>query len=437
MSTTEAAPGLPPQSRLPAFQSRDFRLLFTNSFFAAASNWAMILGRGWLVFELTDSAAAVGLVTMAGMISNLFAPVAGAVADRVDRRRMAVLGGVIGALSALALGVIAFAGAVATWHVVALALTGGMGRAVSRPAETAMVPNLVPPEHLLNAIAMTSISVHGSRIAGPLVGGILLEMIGAGAVFLLSAALSTAGIAALMRIAPSRSAVASQAGLSATALVRRTGRDIRDGLRYIESDPRVVMLLVLVTAHCALTMAFDSLMPMLSTQLGGGSRTYTAILIAIGTGAVAGTLALSLVRSQRIQGSVMALSGALSGAGMVVLGLAPTPLMAILGAALAGGAQATYMALSATLVQQIVPDTVRGRVMSIYIMLTASHMAFLNFGFGWLADGIGIRVLLVGPGLLWTAVFAGAIFGLPDLKHLLRHGTFRAPAVAATAAGGD
>src|SRR5690606_1527902 len=139
-----------------------------------------------------------------------------AVADRVDRRSMAMLGGWIGALSALALGLIVLAGAVETWHVVALAFTGGMGRSVSRPAETAMVPNLVPSEHLLNAIAMISISVHGSRVVGPLLGGILLEVVGAGSVFLLSAALSAAGIAALVRIPRRASAAPSEAPLSAS-----------------------------------------------------------------------------------------------------------------------------------------------------------------------------------------------------------------------------
>ena len=83
------------------------------------------------------------------------------------------------------------------------------------------------------------------------------------------------------------------------------------------------------------------------------------------------------------------------------------------------------------------PDSMRGRVMSIYIMLAAGHMAFLNFGFGWLADGVGVRVLLVGPGIVWTALFAVAVFGLPDLRHLLQHGAFRVRPVPVAVIGGD
>jgi len=439
--TSDTASRRRQQSRLPAFQSRDYRLLFTNSFFAAASNWAMILGRGWLVFELTDSAAAVGLVTFAGMASFLLAPIAGAIADRADRKRMAMTGGAISALSAVVLGAIVLADVVQTWHIVLLALTGGMGRAISMPAENAMIPNLVPAEHLLNAIAFSSISVHGSRIAGPLVGGVLLELVGAGAVCLLSAALSVAGIAALSRIGARRvQTPAPTEHLGLLALARRTGADMRDGVRYIESDARVVLVLALVTTHCALTMAFDSMMPTLSTQLGGASRTYTGILVAIGAGAIVGTFAVSLVRTSRVQGAALAIAGGGSGLAMLVLGFAPTATIGVLGAALAGATQATFMALSSTLVQQIVPDAVRGRVMSIYIMLAAGHMAFLNFGFGWLADSTGVRVLLVVPGIVWTLLFALAIIGLPDLRHLLRSGGFRARPTAVTpavAAGGD
>ncbi|TAK75637.1 MAG: hypothetical protein EPO16_08590, partial [Dehalococcoidia bacterium] len=97
----------------------------------------------------------------------------------------------------------------------------------------------------------------------------------------------------------------------------------------------------------------------------------------------------------------------------------------------AGGAQASYMALSATFVQDMTPDTLRGRVMSLYVMLAAGHMAFVNLGMGALADVVGVRILLVVPGLLWTAVFLAGAFALGDLRELLRSGTFRTAAPAA------
>ncbi len=184
------------------------------------------------------------------------------------------------------------------------------------------------------------------------------------------------------------------------------------------------LILVLLGAHCGLTMAFDALMPRLATDVGGGSATFTAILVAVGVGAFAGTLALSLLQSEEIRGRTYAVAGVASGMAMIVLGTAQTPIVAVIGAGLAGASQATYMAISATLVQTIVSDHLRGRVMSLYLMLAAGHMAFMNLGFGFFADVTGVRLLLVGPGGIWVAIFLLATLTLMYLRYLLRGGVF-------------
>lgn len=423
--------------RLPALQSPDFRRLFFNRFFASASNWALMLARGWLVFDLTDSSLAVGLVTFAGMSPQLFiGPFSGAIADRADRRRMIVTGAWLGVVTSIVLALVTISGLVVTWHVVVLAFFGGTARAIATPAEQALTANLVPREHLLNAVALSGISMHGSRIVGPLFGGLLLEFFGAGYVFLFSAVLLTLAITQLSRIKyVSAQADAQALALGKRASVLRVVDDVRDGFRYVRGEPRVALILLLVMVHCGGTMAFAALMPRLATDIGGASRTYSAILVAVGAGAIAGTLTIALLRTERAQGYALALTGAGSGLAMVVLGLATTPAVAVLGAVLAGATQAAYMALSATFVQQIVPDSLRARVMSIYMMLAAGHMAFVALGFGWLADSIGPRVLLWAPGLVWMAVFVAAGFLLSELRHLLARGAFRPRALDAAAAG--
>jgi MFS family permease len=100
--------------------------------------------------------------------------------------------------------------------------------------------------------------------------------------------------------------------------------------------------------------------------------------------------------------------------------------VAVVGAALAGGMQATYMAMSATFIQSVIPDRLRGRVMSLYLMLAAGHMAFMNLGFGLIADSVGERVLLIWPGVLWVVVFLLATLAMTDLRGLLRRGQFAA-----------
>ena len=119
---------------------------------------------------------------------------------------------------------------------------------------------------------------------------------------------------------------------------------------------------------------------------------------------------------------------------MLVMGAATSPAVAVLGAALAGGTQATFMAISQMLVQEVVPDSIRGRVLAIYAMMAAGHMAMVNLGFGALADSVGVRPLMVIPAVLWIAIFLGAAFFLTDLRDVLFRGGFRRPAALAAEA---
>ncbi len=408
-------------TRLPALQSPDYRLLFYNIVLAEAARWALMLARGWLVFQLTDSTGAVGIVTFAGMAPFLFlGPLAGALADRFDRRRMAIASATLGVTFSAALGALVVMDAVATWQVVILAVLQGTTMATVGPAQEALLPSLVARTHLLNAVALNGVGRYGSRAVGPLAGGAVLATLGVGAVFFLSAGLLFLAVVQFWRIGWRPAAAPASTGTP----LHRLGAEVAEGMRYAWQDRRVRLVLSLLGAHCGLTMAFDSLLPRLATDVGGGSTTFTAILVGIGVGALVGTLALSQLRQEAVRGSVLAATGLGSGLAMIVLGLAQTPAMAVTGAALAGGTQATYMALSATLVQTIIPDHLRGRVMSLYLMLAAGHMAFMNLGFGLFADEVGVRVLLVGPGVIWVGVFLLATLTLTDLRHLLRRGDF-------------
>ena len=416
---------VPFTDRHPALQSPDFRRVFLNSFFAAGSQWTMLLARGWLVFELTGQAAWVGAVTFAGLLPLVVAgPVGGAIADRADRRRIVMTADVVGIAAALGLAAITIPDLVEPWHILVFAAIGGSARAFGGPAEQAIIPNVVPREHLLNAIALAGITRHGSRVLGPLIGGVLLATVGAGSVFLLSAgflALALHQISRLELRAPPAAGPSDEPLFAYRSIVR----DIRGGIAYLESDPRVALVLVLVALHCGLTMAFDSMMPTLATSVGGASRTYSGIIVGIGLGAIAGTLTVSMLRDEAAQGRALLIAGTGSGLAMLVIGFATTPAMAVFGGMLAGATQSSYMALTAVFVQRTVPDELRGRVMAIYLMLIAGHMAFANAGFAWLSDSAGVRMLLIVPGLIWTAAFLAAVLTLPEVRSLVRRGTFR------------
>ncbi len=187
--------------RMPALQSADYRFLFYNTVLAAAARWALMLARAWLVFELTDSTSAVAIVTFAGMAPFLFlGPLGGAMADRFDRRRLAIASEVLGVAFSATLGILVVTEVVATWQVVVLAILQGTSMAMVAPAQEALMPNLVDRQHLLNAVALSGLARHGSRVAGPLAGGIVLATLGAGAAFFLSSGLLALAVLQLTRI---------------------------------------------------------------------------------------------------------------------------------------------------------------------------------------------------------------------------------------------
>lgn len=426
--------------RFPSLASSDFRRIFVNGFFTTGSRWTEVLARGWLVHELSDgSTGAVGWVTFASFIPFVVVgPFAGAIADRFDRRRLLIAGTIFGLCGALALAAITIADVVEVWHVIALAFATGAAQAATVPTRQALIANVVPPEHLLNAVALGGISRHGSRVVGPLFGAALLGALGAGAVFVFSAALLTGGLIEAIRI-QYRSPERGSSGDAVPSLgqeVRGLGADLGRAVRYVGRDRRLLVVIGLVAAHCSLTMAFDSMMPTMAEKVGGGSNLYSSILIGLGAGAIVGTLVVSQLNAERVRGAAFAVVGVGSGLAMVVMGTATTGAVVVLSAVLAGLTQAAYMTMSATLVQTIVTDEFRGRVSSFYIMIAAGHMAILNLGFGRTAEAVDVRVLLVGPGLLWIAVFGGGYVALAGLRSLIHRGRFESmePALAAAAA---
>ena len=412
--------------RLPAFQSADFRRLFMSFFFASASRWALVLAQSWLVFELSGSSFAVGLTFFAGAAQFVVVgPFAGAIADRIDRRALALGALLVSLASSVALSLLTFTGLVQVWHVVLLAVVQGWGQAAAMPAQRALLANLVPREHLMNAVALGGITVHGSRLAGPLFGGVLLATLGAASVFLLSAGVLCVAILAMARIAYRSDLEGVAVGTEGVLA------DVGRGFVHVWDDRRLRLVVGLVIFHCSFTMAFNSLLPRLATDLEGGSGTFSAMVMGVGAGAIVGTFAISLVHGAALRGFALALTGAGSGLAMLVMGVATTPAVAVLGAVLAGGAQATFMAISQVLVQEVVPDSLRGRVLAIYAMMAAGHMAMVNLGFGALADGVGVRPLMVIPALLWLAIFVTAALWLADLREVLIRGNFRRPVAAA------
>ncbi len=403
----------------PAMEYLEYRRMFYAAGLSAISLWAMITARGWLGYELTGNPSGTGIVTFAAIGPWVLAPIGGALADRFDRARIIVVCRFGAALSAVALAILAFTDQIAMWNLVLITLFSGIIRSGEMPAQQALLPNIVKIHALLSAITMASMMQFGSKVIGPVAGPIIKEF-GPEWVFLAATVFLILSILQMTRLTTrSSGGIQGHAG----GVLRDTGRHINEGLRYLGQTPSVRLMIIMVSLHCMFTMAFDfSLLPAYADLiLGGGQSEYGYMLMAIGGGALVSTILLSMLPKGVIRGRVFLIAGLISGLSLIWVGVADTLLVAMIGGVLAGASQAMFMALTSTMIQAVIPDSVRGRVMSLYAMFAGGIMAVMILVNGLAADYISIRILLIGPGFIFAAIMIIALL-LPRIRSILRHG---------------
>ncbi|MDP6127368.1 MAG: MFS transporter [Dehalococcoidales bacterium] len=410
---------------LAALGHRDFRMLWTANLLAGSAAWALIVARGWLVLDMSESSLLVGIATFLAMIPRIVVtPFAGLLADRMNRRTLLALAHGLNLVHVLALGTLALTGVIEVWHLMVLSLVNGVSRSIQMPTGGALLPNLVPREQLLNATALNASTMHGSRLLGPLVIAPLLTSTNVGWAFLACATMYALTLLQILRIRTvSTGEVRAGEGFAAKLLA---------GLSYTYRDPLLLSLVLLVAAHCALTMAFESLLPLFAqTKLQTEGAGVGYLMMAVGAGALLTSIGLAGVQSSLIRGRLFFGMGLFSGVASVALAIAPNTLLALLAAASLGAGGAGYMTLNATMVQAIVPDAIRGRISGVQLWHTGGVMAFMNLGNGAMADVFrdplvfgfsGASLLLVGAGGLFVAVMFFSILRAP-LRRIYTEGT--------------
>jgi MFS family permease len=402
---------------LASLQHQDYRNLWLANITAGAAHWALIVARGWLVFDLTESSALVGVVTFAAMIPRfVISPFAGLLADRMDRRTLLAWTFGVNLVHNLVLAALTLGGLIQVWHLVALSLVNGSARAAQMPASGSLLPNLVSRERLLNAIALNSATMHGTRLVGPLMIAPLLATTGSGGAFVLSSVLYGLGMVQVLRIrTASRGVVQSDQGVMENLLA---------GLHYVYRHPLLLPLILLIVAHCALTMSFESLLPVLSSEkLGAEGAGFSYMMMAVGGGALVGVMGLAGVSNERIRGRLLLVSGVVSGLAPIALALSPNLSMALLAAAAMGLSQGSFMTLFTTIVQSIVPDAIRGRVTSVNNLHIGGLMAAFNLVNGSLADYVGAPAILAVAGAAFVLVLPLSVLSL-HVRRLYAVGSF-------------
>lgn len=388
-----------------SFTHRHFRALWASGLCSSVGQWTLLTARAAYAHQLSGGSASVGLVVFASMLPNVFMPpIGGVLADRFNRRTVVSCALTVSVLSALLMAVLIILGVATVGHLFLLSLVNGMSRAVEIPSTQAMVPALAPGEELLNAVALTGVVTHGSRLVGPVVTLLTFGPLGAGASFVAGAALYGAGLLLIQRV-PRPEQYAHPAGENPL-------RQLADGVRYAATEPLVGMILLLVLFHCALTMSYDALMPMFADEhMGHGEGMYSVLMSAVGVGSLIGTVILA-GRSLRLhRGRLLLATGLVSGLSPAALAMAMHWSPALVAAAAMGASQATFMSLTNAALQTATPDRYRGRVLSLYLMIGGGIMAFGNLATGYLADNYGTLPTLALPAVAFTAVIALSLGG--------------------------
>ena len=373
----------------PSLKHRDFRTVWTAGMAASAAAWALIIARGWLAYDISDSSLWVGVVTFMAMIPRVVVtPFTGYLSDRFDRRNvLAAMFGLNLVHNIVLVAVILF-GVVEVWHLVALAFVNGSARAAHMPAAQALIPNVVPRHLLLNAIALNQATNHGARLLGPLSILPLVAFVGVESAFVLCTGFYAVSLVQALRVRTASTGVMDR---------RKTFvSNLTEGLFYVYRTPIMRSMVIIAVLHCGLTMAFESLLPVLSArQLGSeGATAFTYLMMAVGGGALVSVSLLAGIQSERIRGQAFLYLGIFSGLCPAILAASINLPMAMVAAAGMGAAQGGFMTLTHTIIQSVVPDGVRGRVAGIYSMHVGALMASVNLLNGFLADYIDPALLL-------------------------------------------
>jgi MFS family permease len=389
---------------LRALAHRDFRLFFCGQLISLIGTWMQSVAQSWLVYRLTDSSVLLGLVSFVGQIPVLLlSPVGGSLADARSRHRIIIGTQTCALMLALILAVLTLTGRVQLWHIFVLASLLGVVNAFDIPARQSFLVQLVGRNDLMNAIALNSSMFNGARIIGPAIAGILVAAIGEGWCFLLNALSYLAVLAGLLLMHPKPQ---PQRPSGETPLGR-----IVEGFAFVARTAPIRALLLLLGLVSLTGMPYVVLMPIFADEiLHAGARGLGLLMGASGLGALLGALTLAARREVRGLGRWVAWASAAFGVGLLAFTisrqfwLSATILLPI------GFAQIVQTAASNTLIQAMVPDSLRGRVMSVYSMMFMGMAPFGALLAGLLAGRFGAPAAVATGGV---ACIVGAVaFGL-------------------------
>jgi MFS family permease len=376
-----------------ALKHRNFQLFFGGQIISLVGTWMQTVAQAWLIYRLTGSGALLGVLGFVGQFPIfLLSPLAGLAADRWPRQRVVIATQTASMVLAFILAALTMTGRIRVWEIIVLATLLGVVNAFDVPARQSFMIEMVGREDLINAIALNSSMFNLARVAGPAIAAGLVAVVGEGWCFLLNALSYLAVIAGLflMRIEK------RMAGHDGAAPLEK----LREGLRFARHTKPIRALLVLVAIVSFMALPYTVLMPIFAVQiLHGGVSAYGWLMGAVGFGAMFGALALAMRHELRGLGNVVAYAATGLGASLVLFSASHWFWVSFMILIVSGFTMMMQFTATNTLIQAMVPDQLRGRVMSLYSMMFLGMSPFGSLLAGALADRIGAPVTMAIGGL--------------------------------------
>lgn len=392
-----------------SLQHRNVRLFLGGQLISQTGTWLTMVTQTLLVLSLTQSGIVLGLLTAAQ-----FGPVlllgawAGAVADRVDKRRFLMITQALAMAQSAALGVVVLLGWASVPAIFALAAAQGVLTALDNPTRRSFVTEMVPPEDINNAVSLNSAIMTGARVVGPALAGALILLVGYGWPFIID---SVTYLAVLTGLALMRSEE-----LHGEAPVAKAKGQVRAGLRYLRADPRLLVPIVMMAIIGTFAYNFTVTVPlMVDGPLGGDTTTFTFLYSVLSIGSLIG----ALLTARRLEVTSVQLVTAAVGFGvaMLLLAAAPNLLTGFPAAVLLGLTSIAFMTSSTAIVQVLAGPEYRGRVLAIQSMVFLGSKPIGGPLVGWIADVAGPRSAVAVGGL---ACLIAAAYGARALQIPIR-----------------
>jgi len=397
---------------LRALRSRNFRLFFFGQLISLIGVWMQSTAQQWLVYRLTGSQLKLGTVTFAGYLPVLLLSLfMGVIVDRFSSRKLLVWTQSIFMIMAGILALITFLDVVTYEYILLLSFLLGIANAMDMPARQAIYTDLVERKDLLNAIALNSSVFNGARIIGPAIGGFIVAQLGEAVAFSINSLTYTAVIFGLlmMKIETNPQAKSESKGM----------QDLLDGLKYLFREKSVLGLVVMVAALSVVGFSYLTLLPVFAQDvLQIGAEGFGGLLAAQGAGALTAALSLAFRGDRLPKGKLLIYSRYLLAFAIFLLGFSRSVPLTVTALILAGFALISQLALTNTLLQLIVPDEFRGRVLSSYTWALGGFFPIGSILIGSMGDVFGAaNAVMISAGFSLILSIIGGIY-FKEIRHL-------------------